>query len=429
MTTEKPLTIVSLEVQNVQRIRAVRIEPHGATVILGGRNAQGKTSILDAIEMAIAGGRHISERPVRDGARQGQIVVDLGELVVERTIGKTGSTLVVKDRDGVKQRSPQAILDALCSKVAFDPLVFYREDPEKQNELLRRLVGIDFSDSTRQREALYNTRTETGRKAKAVRAQSEGMMVPGDTPEKPVELDALLLQLREAHQSQTAARQQADKLAAAERDVSSAETAVEAARAALKQAEVRAAAARMRRTQIQGEPAPVVVDPSGIERQVQNAQAINRNVDKRRRRDELELEANNLDMIVEELTGAIEAIDQQQREQLAAVKYPVDGLSLGESGPLFKGLPLEQASGAERLRVSVAIGLALNPRLKVLLVRDASLLDDQSLALVGEMAEKAGAQVWLERVGTGDPTAVIISDGQVLNGKAAAVLEENGHAE
>jgi hypothetical protein len=76
-------------------------------------------------------------------------------------------------------------------------------------------------------------------------------------------------------------------------------------------------------------------------------------------------------------------------------------------------VPLVQASAAQKLRVSVALGLAMNPRLKVLLVRDASLLDATSLALVAQMAADADAQVWLERVGDGDPTAVVIADGQV----------------
>ncbi len=422
--TQSALTIVALDVQNVQRIRAVHIVPKGSTVILGGRNAQGKTSILDAIEMALGGGRALSERPVRDGARQAQIIVDLGELVVERTITKTGTELVVRDRDGVKQRSPQAILNDLCSKIAFDPLAFAREEPEKQNELLRRLVGIDFTDSNRQREALYNSRTKVSRDAKSLRAQSEGMLVPADTPEKPVDVTRLLAQLREAHASQLAAREHTQGIMAAERQVTETEAAVEAAKKALKAAELRAASARLQRAELGNIPAPTVVDAGAIERQVQNAQAINRNVDKRLRRDELELEANHLEAQAGELSHGIEQIDSDQQQQLASVRYPVDGLSLGDSGPLFKGVPLAQASAAERLRVSVGIGLALNPRLRVLLVRDASLLDDESLALVADMAAAAGAQVWLERVGTGDPTAVIISDGQVLNGKAAELLHE-----
>jgi recombinational DNA repair ATPase RecF len=55
-----PLTIIALDVQNVQRVRAVHIVPKGSTVILGGQNAQGKTSILDAIEMALPRARSCS---------------------------------------------------------------------------------------------------------------------------------------------------------------------------------------------------------------------------------------------------------------------------------------------------------------------------------------------------------------------------------
>jgi predicted ATP-dependent endonuclease of OLD family len=418
MTEQKPLTIISLDVQNVQRVRAVRIVPTGSTVILAGQNAQGKTSVLDAIEMALGGERHTSERPIRDGAKQASIVLNLGDLVIERVISKTGSTLVVRDADGVKQRAPQTILNELCSRISFDPLHFARMKADEQNELLRKLVGIDFTQSNREREALFNTRTKTGRDAKAVRAQSEGTVVPSDTPAGPVNVEQLMLQLRAAHATQGAVLNHRSRTELAEKAVTVAENEVATAKEALKRAESKLMAAKLQRGELARESPPAAVDPSDLERQIANAQAINRNVEKRNRRDELEAEANTLDAQVVELTQHIEAIDQQQREQLASVQYPVPGLSLGESGPLFKGVPLAQASGAERLRVSVGIGLALNPRLKVLLIRDASLLDEKSLGLVAEMAAEAGAQVWLERVGTGDPTAVIISDGQVLNSTA-----------
>lgn len=418
MTEQKPLTIISLDVQNVQRVRAVRIVPKGSTVILAGQNAQGKTSVLDSIEMALGGERHTSERPIRDGAKQATIVLNLGDLVIERVISKTGSSLVVRDADGVKQRAPQTILNDLCSRISFDPLHFARMKPDDQNELLRKLVGIDFTQSSREREALFNTRTKTARDAKSVRAQSEGTVVPSDTPEKPVDVAELMTQLRSAHASQGAVLNHRSRLEQAEKAVSTAENTVAAAREALKRAEAGLMQAKLQRGEISREAPPVATDPTALERQIANAQAINRNVEKRTRRDELEAEANHLDAQVNELTQHIDAIDQQQRELLESVKYPVPGLSLGESGPLFKGVPLAQASGAERLRVSVGIGLALNPRLKVLLIRDASLLDETSLAMVAEMAAEAHAQVWLERVGTGDPTAVIISDGQVLQSTA-----------
>lgn len=111
-------------------------------------------------------------------------------------------------------------------------------------------------------------------------------------------------------------------------------------------------------------------------------------------------------------TAEIEAIDAEKAAMLAAVTFPVPGLSFGaDGGVTFQGVPLAQASGAERIRVSMAIALAANPQIRVVLIRDASLLDEDSMADVVALAEAADAQVWLERVGTADPEAVVIVDG------------------
>jgi hypothetical protein len=115
----------------------------------------------------------------------------------------------------------------------------------------------------------------------------------------------------------------------------------------------------------------------------------------------------------EELTAKLAEIDAKKRAKLDGAKYPVQGLALGDDGILFNGLPFAQASSAEQLRVSVGIGLASNPRLRVLLVRDGSLLDPASLAMMREMAESAEAQVWIERVSKGDECTVIIQDGRI----------------
>ena len=107
-------------------------------------------------------------------------------------------------------------------------------------------------------------------------------------------------------------------------------------------------------------------------------------------------------------------MDAEKLKQIKDAKYPLQGLSVSDSGDvLLEGLPFEQAASAEQLRASVAIGLALNPKLRVLLIRDGSLLDEDSLALLCKMAEDADAQVWLERVGTDGDVSVVIEDGMV----------------
>ncbi|MCA9529419.1 MAG: hypothetical protein KC543_04710, partial [Myxococcales bacterium] len=118
-------------------------------------------------------------------------------------------------------------------------------------------------------------------------------------------------------------------------------------------------------------------------------------------------------LAVEGLTASLAEIDEEKRAAIERAEFPLEGLGFAEEGVTLGGIPFAQASAAERLRASVAIGLALHPDLRVLLVRDGALLDDDSLKLVAEMAAAHEAQVWVERVGDGDPGAIIIEDGAV----------------
>jgi hypothetical protein len=120
------------------------------------------------------------------------------------------------------------------------------------------------------------------------------------------------------------------------------------------------------------------------------------------------------------LTEELQEIEARRAQMMADAKFPVPELSFGDDGVLVKGVPFAQASAAEQLRVSVAMGMALNPKLKVLLVRDGSLLDAKSLQLLADMAEANESQVWLERVGDADAAAVVIEDGQVAEKAKAA---------
>jgi hypothetical protein len=59
------------------------------------------------------------------------------------------------------------------------------------------------------------------------------------------------------------------------------------------------------------------------------------------------------------------------------------------------------------------MAIAKNPKLKVILVRDGSLLDHDSLKLVAERAAETDVQVWMERVTEGGPGGFVIEDGKL----------------
>ena len=113
-----------------------------------------------------------------------------------------------------------------------------------------------------------------------------------------------------------------------------------------------------------------------------------------------------------DLTKQLELLDEEKRTLIAGAKFPVDGMGFGDEGITLNGLPLEQASSAEQLRASFAMCAALNPELRVALIRDGSLLDDDSFALIEEMALADDMQVWVEVVGKAGECSVLIEDGE-----------------
>ena len=138
------MKIISLKAENVKRLKAVEIVPEGNTVIVSGRNGQGKTSVLDSIWLALGGGNAAKDsqttQPIRDGAKRANVVLDLGDIKVTRSwTAAGGMALKVEGKDGGVYRSPQALLDSMTGKLSFDPLAFSRMAPEEQR---KTLIGL-----------------------------------------------------------------------------------------------------------------------------------------------------------------------------------------------------------------------------------------------------------------------------------------------
>ena len=159
-------------------------------------------------------------------------------------------------------------------------------------------------------------------------------------------------------------------------------------------------------------------DPQPIRDRIASADEINQKVRENRQWQQLFVQQKRAAVESEAMTAKLEAIDQAKAGMLATAQFPIEGLSFDEDGVTLNGIPFDQASSAEQLRTSVAMGLAMNPTIRVLLVRDASLLDEDGLRIITELAEENDAQVWLERVGAGPECSVVIEDGHVLESKA-----------
>lgn len=438
--------IIRLTAENVKRLSVVEITPSGNLVVIGGRNGQGKTSVLDSIMYALGGGESLPSKPVRRGEDKAVVELDLGDLVVRRTFTATGGTqLVVMNKEGVKQTSPQAILDDLVGRLSFDPLAFTGQSAKERSETLRALVGLDFSAKELEKTRIFNERTIVNREAKSLEGQVAGIAAVPDAPNTEQSTASILEEQQQAAKANsdneakrrgaglavTAVKEAQERVAVQKDDCHYTRNEIARMQSKLTQQEgllgryeQEVIDAAEKSAVAQAEVAKLVdVDLAPFRQRLLDVETSNSKFRKNKLRaefvDKLRVKAKESD----DLTKKLDAIDKEKRNAITAAKYPVEGLSIGETGDvLFNGLPFEQASTAEQLRVSVAIGLALNSKLRVLLVRRGSDLDEESLKMVADMAATAGAQIWLERVGEDGATSVVIEDGHV---KASAVAELN----
>lgn len=437
-------SVISLEVENFKRVRAVQIHPNAGVTTISGRNGQGKSSTIDAIEAALGGSKSAPSKPIRKGADKARIVLETTDYLVTRTFVGDSSKLEVKSKDGAKYSSPQAMLDALLGDLSFDPLGFTRLDAKRQAEILRRLAGLDFASLDAERAKAFEDRTVVNREVKRLEGELSGVAKHDDAPDAEVssaELVAELAAARQAHDEFRAALAHAAELSAnarrsgeraangeSEIDRLRAEIADREAKIARYQESVEAMKAEERgfdgrsaaaRAKAEAESLSLP-DVFAIESRIAGADAINAKVRANAKHAEIAGKLAQRREQAEAMTAKIAEADASKAKALADAKFPLDGLSIDDTGPTLNGLPFDQASQAEQLRASISIGAALHPALGILLVRQGAFLDDDGLAMVADVATELGLQIIVERVGKGDAMGVVIEDGAIVASAEAA---------
>lgn len=438
------MKIISLQAENVKRIKAVSITPAGNIVEITGRNGAGKTSILDSIYWALAGSAHVQSAPIRKGQTEALIKLDLGELKVRRTFkkkedGEYTTSITVESADGMRATSPQKMLDALVGELSFDPLAFTRLDAKGQFETLKRFVpGVDFDAIEKANKADYDKRTDVNRRAKEARTVADGIKVPAEE-QKPIDESALVEELDQAGRSN--ADLEARKMRRAQAEDEMRRQHAEAGELQKRAEALRAQAADLEEKsraltkaaddtgeKLRTAPAlPSPIDTAPLREKIAAATRHNSACDfeaaDRKRKAEHAAKADDLEKQSKALTAAMEKRLKEKQGAIAAAKMPVAGIEFGDGEILLNGVPFEQASDAEQLRASVAIAAAGNPKLRVIRVRDGSLLDEQSMTLLAEMATERDMQVWVETVASGRPGAIVIEDGHLAGAAAAQAAE------
>lgn len=395
------MKIIELRAENVKRLKAVSITPDGTLQVVGGRNAQGKSSVLDAIWLALGGGKagKSTAMPIRDGEDHASVTLDLGDLVITRSWTQSGTTLKVTSADGAAYSSPQKMLDALVGRLTFDPLEFTRLSAKEQRDALIGLVDlpVDIDELDQKRADLFAERTSVGQQGKRI----GDVTVDPSLPEDETSMSDAVAALREAEAS-VSERQKAHQ------NLERITSRIEDLRAQLAEAEREHGVWKGA-----VDNAPDLPDTDVLSARLETLEEENQRIRANNAERQRAAERDKLRETYSGLTEAIEALDGRKRDALAGASFPVAGLGFDETGVTYQGVPFSQASSAEQIRVSLGMAMAANPDLRVIRIMDGSLLDDDAMTAIREQVAERDFQLWIERVGDADQGAVIIEDGEI----------------
>ncbi len=411
--------IRQLEIENVKRIKAVTLTPteNGLTVI-GGRNGQGKTSVLDAIAWALGGNKLKPSESQRIGsAVPPSIHIELSNgLVVERK-GKS-SALHVIDPSG--QKAGQQLLDSFIEKLALNLPKFIDARNDEKAETLLQIIGVgdQLAVLDREEKSLYNQRLEVGRIADRKKKHAEELAWYPDAPAEPVSASELIQRQQAILAKNGENQRKREKEAHYNKVLAEAQIAFDRAKAALKQAEQDCVTARKAAENLQDE------STAELEQDIANIDAINTKVRANAEKNRVQAEADELAGQYSDLTQQIESVKEQRMKLLDSADMPLPGLSVQDGELTYNGQKWDCMSGAEQLQVATAIVRKLNPDCGFVLMDKLEQMDPETLADFGRWLEGEGLQVIATRVGTDDTCSIIIEDGYVKAEQPRAETKE-----
>ncbi|HEQ9102275.1 AAA family ATPase [Streptococcus dysgalactiae] len=407
------ITINKLEIENVKRIKAVKIEPSATGLtIVGGNNNQGKTSVLDAIAWALGGNKYKPSQATREGSMVPptlKITMSNG-LIVERK-GKNASLKVI-DPNG--QKGGQQLLDSFVEELAINLPKFMDGTPKEKADVLLEIIGVgdQLAELEFKEKEIYNQRHAIGVIADQKEKFAKEMTYYPDAPKQLVSISELIQQQQVilAKNGENARKRQNVERIRYDYDQSILE--VDRLRKLLADAEAKTNKLS-EDLKIANTDAMDLHDESTaeIEANIADIDEVNRKVRANFDKDKAEEDAKQQREQYNALTNDIESIRQQKRDLLTNADLPLEGLSVDDGKLLYLGQEWDNMSGSQQLMVATAIVRKLKPDCGFVLIDKLEQMDNITLTQFGQWLEQEGLQAIATRVSTGDECSIIIEDG------------------
>lgn len=430
---QEAIKINSLELENVKRVKAVKLEPtkNGLTVV-GGKNNQGKTSVLDAIAWALGGAKYKPSQAQREGSLvEPQLHIELSNGMIVERLGKNG-TLKVTDPSG--QKGNQSLLDGFISQFALDLPKFMEADKNTKAKILLQIIGVGdkLSAFDKQESELYNRRTEIGRIADQKKKYADEMVQWDGVPEEIVSAAELIQQQQEIlarNGRNQELRNQAKNLEAQktllEQRIEEAQKALNAMHEQFAELMEKLSIANTNAKDLQDE------STAELEESIANIDSTNAKVRDNLNKQRAQEEADEYKRQYGDLTTQIEEVRKARMELLNGVEMPLDELSVQDGELIYKGQKWDNMSGSDQLKVATAIVRKTNPQCGFVLLDKLEQMDIDTMNEFGKWLQDNDLQAIATRVSTGDECSIFIEDGYSVDkegNKTADTFEKPAEA-
>lgn len=430
---QESIKINSLELENVKRVKAVKLEPtaSGLTVV-GGKNNQGKTSVLDAIAWALGGGKYKPSQPQREGSLvEPQLHIELSNGMVVERLGKNG-TLKVTDPSG--QKGNQSLLDSFISQFALDLPKFMEADKSAKAKILLQIIGVGDKLSTfdKKETELYNRRTEIGRIADQKKKYADEMVQWDGVPEDIVSAAELIQQQQEIlarNGRNQELRNQVKNLEAQktllEQRIAETTKALNTMQEQMTELANDLVIANTNAKDLQDE------STTELEESIANIDSTNAKVRDNLNKQRAQEEADEYKRQYGNLTTQIEDIRNARMDLLNGVEMPLQDLSVQDGELIYKGQKWDNMSGSDQLKVATAIVRKTNPKCGFVLLDKLEQMDIDTMNEFGHWLQENNLQAIATRVSTGDECSIFIEDGYSVDkegNKTADTFEKPAEA-
>ena len=419
------MKINKLEIENVKRVKAVKLEPtqNGLTII-GGNNRQGKTSVLDSIAWALGGDRY---RPSEAQRHESVIpptlhIVMNNDLVVERK-GKN-SDLKVTDPTGKK--GGQQLLNEFVEQLAIDLPKFLESSSQEKAKTLLRIIGVGdrLAELEKTEKELYNQRLTIGQIADQKKKYAKEQPYYPDAPKDIVSPTELIRQQQDILAKNGENQRKRDHAEKYRQSVAFLTQEVDAMREQLLKKEKELEEARVSLNVATMDAAGLQDQSTAeLEQSISNIEEINRKVRANLDKDKAEEDALAYKNQYDSLTSQISQVRKDKTALLESAELPLPGLSVADGELVYNGQKWDNMSGSDHLKVATAIVRKLNPKCGFVLLDKLEQMDLQTLREFGTWLEQEGLQAIATRVSTGEECSIIISDGYV-EGQEHPVMED-----